>query len=124
MKQDNICGYCKEELGYCKCDEEIKNPKKTRGKTKRYSINPKLYEMKKQNYVKIEGKLPKGKWTPKTYTEEEVIRKIDEWMTEKGIFDSAELINIPDVMDLQKKFMTAKGFSDAITKSGLRGTTF
>ncbi len=60
----------------------------------------------------------------KTYTEEEVIEKIDEWMREKGIFESAELINIPDVLDLQRKFMTAKGFSDLITKSGLRGTKF
>lgn len=39
MKQDNICGYCKEEIGYCKCNEEVKSLKKTRGKTIRYSLN-------------------------------------------------------------------------------------
>lgn len=29
--------------------------------------------------------------------------EIDNWMRDLGIFDSAELVNIPDVMDLRKK---------------------
>ena len=71
-----------------------------------------LNEMRKQIHELIEGK--KYCLDDWIYPENDVIQKlkriqerlreeIDNWMRDLGIFDSAELVNIPDVMDLKNR---------------------
>lgn len=67
----------------------------------------------------------------KTYTEEEIFKKIEEYQYELGLLEESS-INTTDwdrdafdlLEKLKQKFMTAQGFSKAIDKAGLRGKKF